>query len=112
MNNLYTCDGKGGTYELLGTAKGAGTSSEAETLAVYRDTATGALYFRSLDDFTNRMKQLPPRVVERRKSLAHMQLPVDVQSAIEHAAVALSMADQAHEHLVGVLREHLPTRQG
>ena len=55
---LYTCKGKGGEYELLGTAAGAGKLKLVETLAVYRDTKTGALYFRTLDDFNERMEKI------------------------------------------------------
>lgn len=54
----FTCKGKGGEYELLGLAQGAGTSKERESLAIYRDTATGALYFRLMDDFDNRMERI------------------------------------------------------
>jgi hypothetical protein len=52
----YTCVGKGGAYELVGTAKGAGTSRDAAAV-VYRDTATGQLYFRTPADFADRMEE-------------------------------------------------------
>jgi hypothetical protein len=52
----YTCIGKGGSYVLLGLAKGSGTSKLLDDLMVYQDTATGALYFRTPDDFNNRME--------------------------------------------------------
>lgn len=52
----YTCKGKGGVYEHIGTAKGAGTSKDALAV-VYRDAATGDLYFRTPDDFAARMEK-------------------------------------------------------
>lgn len=111
MNTLYTCDGKGGTYEMLGTAKGAGTMAASETLVIYRDTTTGALYFRTMDDFTNRMQQLPALTVERRRTLVDAPLPLDVQSALEQSALMLSNASQAHENLIAVIQQHLPGRK-
>jgi hypothetical protein len=54
---LFTCIGKGGEYELIGLATGAGSSRGTE-VKVYRDTATGRLFFRGLDDFENRMARL------------------------------------------------------
>lgn len=64
MNLTYTCIGKGGTYELIGTAKGAGVLRDKPPVRVYRDVATGNLYFRSVADFAERMKpqnvELPP----------------------------------------------------
>lgn len=54
----FTCKGKGGEYELLGVARGAGTSKAGESLAVYRDVATGCLYYRQMDDFDNRMERI------------------------------------------------------
>lgn len=54
--NTYTCIGKGGSYRLLGLAKGSGTSKLLDDLMVYQDIATGALYFRTPDDFNNRME--------------------------------------------------------
>jgi hypothetical protein len=51
---LYTCDGKGGTYELLGHCIGAGTDRGHNT-QVYRNAATGQLHSRLPDDFDNRM---------------------------------------------------------
>lgn len=52
---LYTCIGKGGEYELIGHAMGAGKSKLINDLTVYRDTKTGVLYFRELSDFQARM---------------------------------------------------------
>lgn len=54
QRELYICKGKGGLYELLGVAQGAGTS-RGDYLVVYRDTANGRLYFRTDSDFTERM---------------------------------------------------------
>ena len=51
---LFTCDGKGGTYELLGHGTGAGTARELD-LEVYRDLATGRLFLRWPDDFKKRL---------------------------------------------------------
>jgi hypothetical protein len=57
MSDTYTCKGKGGMYEIIGTAKGAGTSRDS-VIIVYRDTATGELYFRTLDDFAARLESI------------------------------------------------------
>jgi hypothetical protein len=57
--NLITCIDKGGTYEHLGRAVGAGTCRPESDLEVYRDTVTGQLYFRTLIDFRRRMEPLP-----------------------------------------------------
>lgn len=53
---LYTCIGKGGEYELIGTAKGAGTSRELDDMQVYR--AGDQLYFRTTEDFKVRMQRI------------------------------------------------------
>ena len=58
MTKLFTCVGKGGTYEYVGLAKGAGTKRDAAMLEIYRDTATGALYYRTESDFSKRMVEL------------------------------------------------------
>ncbi len=58
MTKLFTCLGKGGTYEYVGLAKGAGSKRAASMLEVYRDTATGALYYRTQSDFSKRMFEL------------------------------------------------------
>jgi hypothetical protein len=55
---LYTCDGKGGEYEFLGSSTGAGTCRGTPVLVVYRDTKTGQLYHRELPDFGARMSPL------------------------------------------------------
>lgn len=55
----YTCIGKGGDYEFLGTATGSGTSRGAPQPYVYRDVATGQLYFREATDFYTRMEPQP-----------------------------------------------------
>lgn len=51
---FLTCDGKGGTYEVIGMAKGAGPR-KGEKVVVYRDVATGELYLRDPDDFHERL---------------------------------------------------------
>lgn len=58
----YTCVGKGGEYDLVGTAKGAGQCRDNLALTVYRDTVTGALYYRTEDDFAERMSVIPATV--------------------------------------------------
>jgi hypothetical protein len=55
---LYTCDGKGGEYELVGASKGAGTLRDTAPLTVYRDTKDGQLYHRHTPDFNSRMTSL------------------------------------------------------
>lgn len=54
---LYECIGKGGKYELLGTAKGAGVDRFG-FCKVYRDTQDGQLYFRNEVDFRKRMARI------------------------------------------------------
>lgn len=56
-NPRYTCIGKGGEYELIGVAYGAG-ASRGTLVNVYRDVATGATYFRTPRDFDERMERL------------------------------------------------------
>lgn len=51
---LYTCIGKGGEYELLGNAKGAG-DSRGLVRTIYRSTQDGQMYFRLVDEFSERM---------------------------------------------------------
>lgn len=55
----YTCIGKGGNYELIGEAHGAGKAKLIESLAVYRDIGTGRLFFRTTGDFNERMAPSP-----------------------------------------------------
>lgn len=54
---LFTCEGKGGVYELVGTATGAGTSSD-QYVKVYRCMISGRLFFRTAYDFSTRMQKL------------------------------------------------------
>lgn len=56
----HTCVGKGGTYTLIGTAVGAGGKRGSDNITVYRDTVTKQLYYRSEQDFDNRMALLAP----------------------------------------------------
>lgn len=51
----YTCVGKGGEYELLGVALGAGKAKLIEPLTIYRDTTSSQMFFRSHEDFNDRM---------------------------------------------------------
>lgn len=52
---IYTCKGKGGRYEYLGSTTGAG-KSRGQAVEVYRDTETGRLFHRDQDDFRDRME--------------------------------------------------------
>jgi hypothetical protein len=72
----YTCEGKGGRYELLGSAKGAGTS-RGQLRTVYRSTETGELFFREPGDFASRMAPIdaegmgaPPSASDQPPTLA------------------------------------------
>lgn len=60
MSVTYTCKGKGGVYELVGVIYGAGTC-RGQTMNLYREIATGVLYFRTPADFQERMEVLPPQ---------------------------------------------------
>ncbi len=55
MQLKYTCEGKGGLYEVVGVTTGAGLS-KGESVVVYRDVASGRLYHRTPSDFDNRMR--------------------------------------------------------
>lgn len=59
QSGLYTCIGKGGSYELIGRATTAGvlkvTGRFADEVIVYRDTESNALYCREPGDFRLRM---------------------------------------------------------
>lgn len=57
----YTCIGKGGVYERIGSALGAG-SSRGGIIEVYRDTGSGQLYFRDTSEFFRRMERLETTV--------------------------------------------------
>lgn len=57
----YTCIGKGGDYERIGYAKPSGalrTIQGESGIIVYRDIATGQLYFRDPADFLQRMSPI------------------------------------------------------
>lgn len=54
-NPVYTCEGKGGSYNCFGIAQGAG-KSKGQRVVIYADTETKQLYFRTEDDFEERMK--------------------------------------------------------
>lgn len=54
---LYTCVGKGGTYERLGPAVGAGSRRDTIVI-VYRDVKTGQFYYRDPVDFGERMAKI------------------------------------------------------
>lgn len=57
--DLYTCIDKGGEYELLGEAYGAGIT-KGSVVSVYRDTTTMSLFYRTVGDFGKRM--MPVRI--------------------------------------------------
>lgn len=57
---IYECIGKGGRYEVLGIATGAGTS-RGEARVVYMDASTGRLFTRALEDFEARMALIEVR---------------------------------------------------
>lgn len=54
---LYTCIGKGGTYAHVGVAAGAGYT-RGGLVHVYRDQATGNLFYRTPADFDARMERI------------------------------------------------------
>jgi hypothetical protein len=53
----YTCKGKGGVYELIGVAYGAGTS-RGTIVNLYREAEIGVMYFRTPADFHDRMERI------------------------------------------------------
>lgn len=52
-----TCKGKGGTYVEIGVAAGAGTM-RGNLVHVYRNVATGNLFYRTPMDFAERMERI------------------------------------------------------
>ena len=70
----YTCVGKGGEYELLGSAVGAGTLKEMSPIPVYRDTATGQLFVRTPLDFSTRMACLDATAALNRRDTPTFEL--------------------------------------
>lgn len=54
---LYTCIGKGGEYEHIGVAAGAGVT-RGNLVHVYRDKASGSLFYRTPMDFDTRMERI------------------------------------------------------
>jgi hypothetical protein len=54
---LYTCIGKGGEYEHIGVAAGAGVT-RGNLVHVYRDRANGKLFYRTPMDFDARMERI------------------------------------------------------
>lgn len=59
----YTCIGKGGEYELLGLASGAGTLNGLSHM-VYRNR-DGVMFVREPEDFLVRMERLPTKVSDK-----------------------------------------------
>lgn len=63
QSQLYTCIGKGGRYEKVGSAKPAGIANFEHNIGaviVYRDIESDHLYFRLPLDFNRRMKRISP----------------------------------------------------
>lgn len=54
--DLFTCLGKGGCYEIIDIADPAGTAKDIGKIVTYRDVRTGKVYYRTYDDFYNRME--------------------------------------------------------
>jgi hypothetical protein len=57
VRDLYTCVGKGGVYEDLAFARGAGTH-RGVNIIVYRDVKDGGVYWREVGDFNKRMEMI------------------------------------------------------
>ncbi len=66
---LYTCIGKGGEYEVIGTSHPAGQLRGIvdSFMTVYRDTATGRLYHRIPPDFEDRMQRIDRAALTQQK---------------------------------------------
>lgn len=58
MSVTYTCKNKGGRYRLIGLATAAGLMKGHLPLVVYESLDTGELYYRTQDDFSNRMEPM------------------------------------------------------
>ncbi len=56
LTSTYTCKGKGGRYVVSCVALGAGTSREYGQIVVYFDVITGRAFYRTLQDFLERME--------------------------------------------------------
>jgi hypothetical protein len=52
-----------------------------------------------------RIVEEQPPMIERRRDLQSAKLPLDVECALEHAALAL---DQVRQVVVAVIQKHLP----
>lgn len=85
---LYTCKGKGGQYEIIGGAVGAGLSRQVGSMMVYRDISDGGLYYRTLSDFDARMEALPAAQQAESGALASRSAEVDDEGlpALPHPA--------------------------
>lgn len=89
---LYTCIDKGGTYEHIGVAEGAGYTS-GSLVHVYRNQATGGLFYRTPADFDARMERIdaiPSPVVddagrEGRDAARLRKVLIDVRHALQFA---------------------------
>jgi len=69
---LYTCKGKGGEYEWIGTAYPAGFVRQffSDPVEVYRSTTDRSLYFRECGDFNKRMERIAAPVAPSRTKQA------------------------------------------
>lgn len=72
---FWTCDGKGGRYELIARAKGAGKSKLISDFLVYRDTTSGEVFYREPEDFSDRMVPHPDQTAPATR-------PIDVVSPL------------------------------
>lgn len=59
--DLLTRDGRGGSYEYLGIARGAGPL-KGMAFMCYRDVKTGEILFREPENFAFRMQPVKPEV--------------------------------------------------
>jgi hypothetical protein len=91
--HLYTCQGKGGEYELVGLSRGAGTLRDTISLTVYRDTKTGELYHRELLDFDERMATIDRRAADQLATMRGMADCMDMvrQELIEAGVIEASV---------------------
>lgn len=84
----YTCKGKGGDYSLIGTAYGAGTS-RGTYVTLYRDISTDIYYFRTPEDFMERMAMVPAPAAQEVPAV-----PPLVASKIPEPGYSDSLADR------------------
>lgn len=82
---FYSCHGKGGRYELIGVATGAGGKRGSDNVAVYKGS-DGRLYYRSTEDYNERMYKLPKHYLcDRYYGGSHFVKNVDIPPYSEAA---------------------------